>query len=349
MLAEVTVMRRAVLAAVVVALAILIGGAAARPARAQPPRTPVKIAVLRSAFVYFTPYVAEAKGFFAKHGLDAQLIYFRSGAETTTAVVSGSTEFGALATEHVAQVREQGLKLKAIVANLADSPFTLIVRKEVELPNASRGYPAVMRDLKGLKLGMTARGASTDFTLRFMLKEGGLDPDKDVALIATGGVTTTVAALAKGDIQGFLGFEPIQSLAIHGLGVAKPVIDIRKGEGPRLLADYAYNSMVAREEYLSAHPDIARRMVEAVLDTHRFLMDGKNLDEVAHIADKYFEGIDPKLLRTMLEESLKGYRPLITRPAVANISAMLQFAGLIQKPVVYEDVVDTRFAPTRFP
>ena len=328
------------------ALALLL---AAAPEITAQPRTPVKIAVLRAAFVYFTPYVAEAKGFFAQHGLDAQLIYFRSGAETTTAVVSGSTEFGALATEHVTQVRDQGLRLKAIVANLTDSPFTLIVRKEVELPNAARGYPQVVRDLKGLKLGITGRGASTDFTLRFLVKEAGLDPDKDVTIIATGGVTTSMAALQKGDIQGYLAFEPIQSQAIHGLGIAKPVIDIRKGEGPRVLQEYAYNSMVAKEEYLDANPETARRMVAAVLDTHRFLADPKNFEETVKVAEKYFEGINPALLRQILQDSLKAYRPVITRQAVANIGEMLRFAGLIKRAPAYEEVVDTRYAPTRFP
>ena len=328
------------------ALALLL---AAAPEITAQPRTPVKIAVLRAAFVYFTPYVAEAKGFFAQHGLDAQLIYFRSGAETTTAVVSGSTEFGALATEHVTQVRDQGLRLKAIVANLTDSPFTLIVRKEVELPNAARGYPQVVRDLKGLKLGITGRGASTDFTLRFLVKEAGLDPDKDVTIIATGGIATSLAALQKGDIQGYLAFEPIQSQAIHGLGIAKPVIDIRKGEGPRLLHEYAYNSMVAKEEYLDANPETARRMVAAVLDTHRFLADPKNFEETVKVAEKYFEGINPALLRQILQESLKGYRPVITRQAVANIGEMLRFAGLVKRAPAYEEVVDTRYAPTRFP
>jgi NitT/TauT family transport system substrate-binding protein len=318
------------------------------PAFAQA-RTPVKIAVLQSAFVYFAPYVAEAKGFFTKHGLDAKLIYFRSGAETTTAVVSGSTEFGALATEHVLQVREQGLRLKAIVANAADSPFTVIVRKDVNLPSAGKGYPDVMRDLKGLKLGMTGRGASTDFTFRFLLKGAGLDPDKDVSLIGTGGVTTTLAALQKGDIQGFLAFEPIQSQAIYGLQIAKPVLDIRKGEGPAVLRDYAYNSMVAKEDFLAAQPETARRMVEAILDTHRFLQDPKNFEETVKIAEKYFEGIDPRLLRQMVQDGIKAYRPLISRQAIANIGEMLVFAGLIKRAPAYEEIVDTRFAPTKFP
>src|SRR6266852_591104 len=323
---------------------LVLLGVATIPAAAQP-RTPVKIAVLQSAFVYFTPYVAEAKGFFAKHGLDAQLIYFRSGGETTTAVVSGSTEFGALATEHVAQVREQGMQIKAIVANVLDSPYTLIVRKEVELPNASKGYPAALRDLKGLKLGVTGRGASTDFTLRFLVKEAGLDSEKDVTIIATGGVPTTLAALQKGDIQGFLAFEPIQSQAIHGFGIAKPMLELRRGEGPRMLREYAYNSMVAREDYFAKNPEVARRMVEAVLDTHRFLQDPKNFDETVKIAEKYFEGIDPRLLRQILQESIKAYRPVITRQAVANIGEMLVGAGLIKRPLAFEEIVDTRFAP----
>jgi NitT/TauT family transport system substrate-binding protein len=309
----------------------------------------VKISVLRAAFVYFAPYVAEAKGFFARHGLDAQLVYFRSGAETTTAVVSGSCEFGALATEHVTQVRDQGLKVKAIVANLTDSPFTLIVRKEVPLPGQAKGYPDVIRDLKGLKLGITGRGASTDFTLRFLLRGGGLDPDKDVTIIATGGVSTSVAALAKGDIQGFIGFEPIQSQAIYGLGVAKPVVDIRKGEGPKVLHDYAYNSMVAKEDYLEANPETARRMVAAIVDTHAFLADPKNFEETVKIAEKYFEGIDGVILRQILQDSLRGYRPVITRQAVANIGEMLKFAGLIKRIPAFEEIVDTRFAPTKFP
>jgi len=332
----------------VLALALVLTAVAVSGPEAQG-RTPVKISVLRSAFVYFAPYVAEARGIFAKHGLDASLIYFRSGAETTTAVVSGSCEFGALATEHVTQVRDQGLRVKAIVANLTDSPFTLIVRKEVPLPSAGQGYPAVMRDLKGLKLGITGRGASTDFTLRFLLREGGLDPDKDVTIIATGGVSTSVAALAKGDIQGFLGFEPIQTQAVHGLAIAKPVIDMRKGEGPKLLHEYAYNSMVAKEEYLDANPDTARRMVAAIVETHRFLADPKNFDDAMKVAEKYFEGIDPKLLRQTLQDSIRGYRPVITKQAVANIGEMLKFAGLVKRAPAFEEVVDTRYVPTKFP
>jgi len=90
-------------------------------------------------------------------------------------------------------------------------------------------------------------------------------------------------------------------------------------------------------------------MVEAVVDTQRFLQDPKNFEETVKIAEKYFEGIDPRLLRPILQDSIKAYQPVITRQAVANIGEMLAGAGLIKRPLVFEDVVDTRFAPTKFP
>jgi NitT/TauT family transport system substrate-binding protein len=341
---------RCVRIAVALALGLGVAAAGLSPQRAAAQAQPVKvkIAVLQAAFVYFTTYVAEAQGFYKKHGLDAELVYFRSGNETTTAIVSGSTEFGAVATEHILQVREKGIVLKAIVANLLDSPYTLIVRNEVPLPHAAAGYPEVIRDLKGLRLGVTGFGASTDFTLRFVTAQAGLNPDKDVTIIATGGVTTTLAALEKGDIQGFMAFEPIQSQAIYGLKVAKPVLDVRKGEGPALFRPYAYNSMAAREDYLNANPDVARRMVQAIVDTERFIQDPANFEQVVAVAGTYFKGFDPKLLRQILKDSIGAYKPVITREAMDNINSLLVFAKLIKKPVPFEDVVDTRFAPTAF-
>ena len=337
------------LAALCLAFVLLESGAA-RAQSAPPPAKliPVKIAVLNAGFVYFTPYVAVDQGFFKKHGLDAELVSFRSGGDATTAVISGSTEFGALATEHVVQVRTKGLRLKAIVANLLNSPYALIVRNEVPLPSAAQGFPAVVRDLKGLKCGVTGLGASTDFTLRFALQQAGLDPAKDVSIVAVGGVATALAALEKGEIQAFIGFQPIQGQAVHGLKIAKVVVDFSKGEGPALFRNYAFNSMVASEAYLDAHPDVARLMVEAIVDTEHFIQDPANRGALMATAAKYFKGFDPALLRQILDETVPGYKPVLTREAVANVNQLLLFAKLIEKPIPFESVVDTRFAPTKF-
>ena len=59
-------------ARIILLLTVVLLLATAVPPPAAQPRTAVKISVLRAAFVYFTPYVAEAKGFFAKHGLPVE-------------------------------------------------------------------------------------------------------------------------------------------------------------------------------------------------------------------------------------------------------------------------------------
>ena len=51
----------------------------------------------------------------------------------------------------------------------------------------------------------------------------------------------------------------------------------------------------------------------------------------------------------MLADGIKAYRPVISRQAMANIGEMLLFAALIKKAPVYEDVVDVRYVPTKFP
>jgi len=40
---------------------------------------------------------------------------------------------------------------------------------------------------------------------------------------------------------------------------------------------------------------------------------------------------------------------VITKPAVANIGEMLKFAGLVKRVPAFEEIVDTRYAPTKFP
>ena len=44
----------------------------------------------------------------------------------------------------------------------------MIVRNETATPNAAKPYPQMLADLKGLKIGISTPGASTDATLRFL-------------------------------------------------------------------------------------------------------------------------------------------------------------------------------------
>ena len=57
-------------------------------------------------------------------------------------------------------------------------------------------------DLKGKALGITRYGASTDVSLRSYLKKYGLEPDREVKILAMGGQPEILAGMQAGVIQG---------------------------------------------------------------------------------------------------------------------------------------------------
>src|SRR5712675_1260221 len=129
------------------------------------------------------------------------------------AVLAASpAEVGAFAIEHGVAVSSKGQDLKLLVVNQQLPPLSLILRNDVPTPNAGKPYPQMVRDLKGLKIGISSAGASTDTVLQYLLREAGLDPKKDVSIIPVGDPNTMLAALKNGVIDGAMAVEPTQTI-----------------------------------------------------------------------------------------------------------------------------------------
>ena len=146
-------------------------------------------------------------------------------------------------------------------------------------PNAGKPYPQMLADLKGLKIGISTPGASTDVTLRFLLREAGLDPQKDVTIVPVGDPTTALAGLKNGLIDGNMSVEPTQTAAVTGLKIAKHVLNIENGEGPELFRDFAYNGVFARGSTLKERPQAARAVVAAIVEAEQRIQDPNHLDD----------------------------------------------------------------------
>jgi hypothetical protein len=74
-------------------------------------------------------------------------------------------------------------------------------------------------DLKGKKIGLTTMGSQEDAVMRFLLKERGINPDRDVSFLAVGAAPTRLAALSKGVVHASV-FIPPQDIAAEKLGPA---------------------------------------------------------------------------------------------------------------------------------
>jgi NitT/TauT family transport system substrate-binding protein len=332
------IMRRA--CAVVLLLAIVVW---ASPSQAL---DKVRISAFQGSFVALPLYVAQAFKLFEKHGVEAELIY-GTGIQVTNILVGGSADFGAFAIEHGITLLGKNQDLRLLVVCQGPTPYGLIVRNDVPTPNLGKPYPEMLKDLKGLKIGVSTIGAGTDTMLRYLLRQAGIAPS-EVQILPVGGVGPQVAGIKNGVIDGALSFEPAQSEAVDGLKIAKMVLDMEAGEGPEMFRDYAYNGVWTTGAYLKEHPDRARSVIAAVVDAETMINDPAHTDEILKIAVDNMHGIDPALLRSYLVKYRKIFHPTATPSQIEHVETFLQDSKLLSQPIPYDKVVATDLMPQKF-
>lgn len=144
--------------------------------------------------------VAVKKGFYKKRNLDVKLIGVKDGPSAAALVTSGGADIGDIAGPTLVTLAAGNTPVK-FLSDAEASGFDLIGLKSVEGSNAGKPYPKNILDVKGHKVGVPARGSAIEAVVTAMLVDAGLNPDKDVTWVATGGAQTTIAAMKNNQID----------------------------------------------------------------------------------------------------------------------------------------------------
>lgn len=196
----------------------------------------------------FAPlWVTKDAGLFEKYGLDVTVDYIASSTTMTAAMLSGEVKVGNIGSNAVIQ------------ANLAGGDVVLVAGTSNMLVFSLYGRPDIKRveDLKGKAVGVSRFGASTDFGARQTIKKFGLEPEKDVAIIQTGGSPETLAALVSGGIQGAV-FGAPSTLLAKKAGMHEIVAMADLG------IPYSAAAIGVRRDFLKQNPEVVRNMLKAV-------------------------------------------------------------------------------------
>ena len=312
------------------AFAALLACALAAPAAHA--QQAVKIGTTPS-FIFLPIYAAEQLGYFKAEGITAQFVDFEGGAEVTTAMVGGSIDLGGTMAERPLILAEKGFGAKNLVALENKNPLFLVLRKD---------HPAkTVKDLKGTKLGMTRAGSGTDLSLRALLKDAGLEPDKDVAIIAVGGVSSANAALKAGQVDGFMGGEPAGAVAVEQLKLARYFLDPRVGQGPKFLQFMTFPTLQASDKWIAANPQTAERLVRAIVKTLKRMREDP--ESAVAVGQKIFPNMDVTIIRSIIAIEKNTYYPAITEEAMRTLNQFQKQTGAIKGDVAYDKVVATQF------
>jgi NitT/TauT family transport system substrate-binding protein len=119
--------------------------------------------------INIVPWVAEAEGIFRKHCVNVKFVPLNSGPAALSASVSGSIQFHNGGPDGILRARAKGLDIR-LVANMYGAQWSaLVVRNGLDLPHAKEGYPAIMQDFVGKKIGVTVLGGTTEAFVRLPL------------------------------------------------------------------------------------------------------------------------------------------------------------------------------------
>ena len=202
--------------------------------------------------------VMRKAGLFKKNGLDVDLVYIQGSPILTTAMVSGQVPLSFIG----------GAAIVASAVGGADTVYLACGINTLYWRVFSTSDIKTVADLKGKKIGVTTFGSQEDSVIRFILKERGLLPDRDFALVAVGGAPTRLAALSKGVIQASV-FIPPQDIAAEKLGLHE-LIDMSK------LGLYNPGSCFASTKaYIKTHRDTVMRVMKTFVEGLRYYKENR--------------------------------------------------------------------------
>src|SRR5207245_9416991 len=155
------------------------------------------------SLLYYLPLtVAEQKDLFKERGLDVEIQDFAGGAKSLQALVGGSVDVVTGAYEHTIRMQAKGQDIRAVI-ELGRFPGIVVGRSK----DKAAGYKSAA-DLKGMKIGVSAPGSSTNFFVMYLMSKAGLKPT-DASYIGVGIGPSAVAAIKKGDIDALANLDPM--------------------------------------------------------------------------------------------------------------------------------------------
>jgi len=279
-----------------VALSLLFALFVAATADAQTRRMAVAYSAISGTQTAF--YLAADAGLFDKHELHVDPIYVASGTKVTQAVLAGEFPI-ALAGGIVVNAILAGSDLVFIGGVVNVPAFYLIVQPSIKKPE----------DLRGKALGVTSYGSSTDFTLRYLLKKWGVEPDKDVKVLQMGGQPEILAAVLAGAIQGGVFTSP-------GEYRARKAGNVMMADFSKIGLDYPTVSLISTRTFIKKEPATVRRFLMGYAEGVERMFRDKEL--AMKIISKYTRNTD----REVLDATYSYATNFIERPPRVPVKAV---------------------------
>ena len=262
----------------------------------------VTIAVGGAACLCYLPTVlAKQLGEYEKAGVNVEMVDFKGGSQSLTAVLGGSADVVSGYFDHCVNLASKGQHLQSIVVYDRYPGFALVVSPKHEASIKS------VKDLANKRIGVSAPGSSTDYFLKFILKKNGVDPNS-VGVIGVGLGASAVAAMEQGSVEAAIMLDP----AVTQLGGRnkdmKILVDTRTQKDTIEVfgGEYPGGALYTKTEWIEKNPKAAQGLVTAILNTLKWIHSHTPEEIMAKMPEELV-GADKGLYLAALKATLPMY------------------------------------------
>ncbi len=319
----------------VIAAALLAGGAAAQNAPVANNEL-IRIQEYPGTILNLPHWVMMDAGFCERVKLRCEGVAIPSGPVGLQALAAGSIEVSYASTEVTMQSAARGNDVQVIVGHSPNNIYELTVRSDVPLPNKDAGYPAIMKDIVGKKVGVTARGSGVELQVRALLIGAGLDPES-VTYVAVGSPATAYPQFVAKQIDAALMFQPFRALCEYQK-TCIVAVDMDKGEGPAEVKSLngGFETYAARRDFIKKNPAAVTAFIHALTEAIAWMQKPENFDQVAAITKKRLSMGDvqdaDKVMMALLKMQIPRFGVSIDRDSIKAFSNFLVINKMIDKP-----------------
>ncbi len=290
--------------------------------------------VTRSVF-YAPQYLAIANGFFEDEYIELDITTGQGTDKVTTALLSSQSDIGLMGPEGAIYVYNEGKSdYLQVFAQLTNKDGSFLISRE-ETDSFS------WNDLKGKVVIPGRKGGVPYMTLRYVLKQNGINPDEDLTLDDSIQFSLMAGAFTGGNADYVTLFEPTASMT-QDQKKGYIVTSIGKEAGP-----IPYTAYTATKSYIEKNPDIIEGITRAIYRGQKWVEE-HTAREVAEKIVSFF----PDTTIDSLEKSVQSYKdieawnktPIMNKDGFEKLQLIMKEAGELEKEASYNDIVNNNYA-----
>jgi NitT/TauT family transport system substrate-binding protein len=273
-------------------------------------------------------WIAKEQGFFAKHGIDAELILVRGSPILAAAMSSGDIEVGFTGGTAVLGAAVGGSDIKILAHFTNRVTFDLVARPGIR----------TVKDLRGKRFGVVSIGGTTWMAAILGMEYLGLEPGRDnITLTAVGDQTVLAQAVLAGTIDATL-LDGVYSRRLQETGCAI------LAEFGRANISIGSVGVTARAVVIEKKPLVMENVLKALLEANAYVLNPANKSTTLNVLQRRLKIGD--------REAEEGFRdmeiglerkPYPSLEGMRNIQRLMKVHNPKAERVKVEELIDQRF------